>query len=191
MKYIYLFMLILSLSACHNFVSKRHEPPHYEKLADRITAATAQKIEAETGLSLFGIGGGMMDHVRMMAMSFECFGEITMEQGRELVIYCVNEYLSAINACEELRPHLIHYPFTPKDIRIKIFICKQDHREVPIGSLAVVGMVKGILDYDIKQSGSPSIRQIHEESYEEALKILETGSPIDKIRKNSRSIKRV
>ena len=186
MRYVYLVIVILSLSACNNSPPiKSYEIPEHEKIADRITARTVQKIEAETGLRLMGIGGGMMNQVRMMAISFEQLGEITMEQGRELVIYCMNEYLSAINGSEEIRPFLVHYPFITKDIQIDIYIRKQDRREVSIGTLCVVGAIKGKLQYDIKQPGLPSLRQVHEETYDEAVKILETAGPLQKIRKNT------
>lgn len=187
MKYPYFLIVVLLLNSCNGFLSnKPYRRSEHSKIAARVTSSIAQKIEAETGLQLIGVGGGMMNRVRMMAMSFEQFGEINILEGRKLLIYCVNEYLSAINADEEIRPYLAHYPFTPGDIQIRIFIRKKDRREVSIGSIAVATAIEGLLDYDIKQPGLPSIKQIHEESYEEAVKMLETEGSVVKIRQNSR-----
>ena len=121
MRSFYFLICTLVFSSCHNMTFVTYKPSPYVKRADDITAKTAQKIKDKTGLRLCGTGGGMMDHIRMMAMCFDRYEEITMEEGRELLIYCVNEYLSAINASEELRPDLIHYPFTPKDVTIILY----------------------------------------------------------------------
>jgi hypothetical protein len=121
----------------------------------------------------------------MMAMSFQQLGEITLEQGRELVVYCVNEYLQAINENEEIRPYLVHYPFTPKDIEIRIFIYQKDRSSVSVGALCVASTMDGIVDFDIKQPGTPSLKQFHKETYEEAIKIVEEQGSIEKTHRNA------
>lgn len=163
--------ILLFLSACNN-PSSNYEPPEYEKLADRITLKTSDKIEKEKGLRLIGTGGGMMNKIRMMAMSFECCKEINMEEGRELVIYCVNEYLSAINSNEELRPHLVHYPFTAQDVDIVLYICRPDRTEVPMGTLSVVAEREGVVVYKVPGPFPTLLKRIREEKFEEAVKIL-------------------
>jgi hypothetical protein len=185
MKLIYFLFIFLMLGACNNTptVEPYHRSEH-SKIAEKITAKTVQKIEAETNLRLIGIGGGMMGHVRMMAMSFEHVGELSVEQGRELIIYCTNEYLSAINTNTEIRPYLIHYPFTSKDIEIRIFIKNPNSKNLPLESLCYVSEIKGVIEYELENSLSDNPKTSHEETYEEAVKILETGEPVNKVRKN-------
>ena len=113
-----------------------------------------------------------MDTVRMMAMSFSYDHEITIEQGRELLIYCVEKYLSAINFNEEIRPYLKNYPFEPKNIEINIFVHQPNHHNVSVGAISVVGAIKGILDYNVRQVGPPVIKQVYKETYQEALEML-------------------
>ncbi len=163
--------ILLFLSSC-NALSSEYEPPEYEKLADRITLKTSDKIERETGLRLIGTGGGMMNKVRMMAMIFVCYKEINMEEGRELVIYGVNEYLSAINSNEELRPHLVHYPFKPQDVQITLHIRGSDNRGVPIGALSVVEEIEGKVVYKVFEPYPVVIKRIREETFEEAVQLL-------------------
>jgi hypothetical protein len=185
MRYVFL-ILSLFFAGCQNSSPiKEYEISAHEKIADRITAKTIQKIESETGLSFVGIGGGMMDQVRMMAISFDYYGEINMEQARELLIYCVNEYLTAINSSEEIRPHLVHYPFTPKDVEIRIFISKANRKDVSNGELSVASQIDGTTKYYVKQPGAPSIRVDYKETYEESVSILESEPVVNKIRKNT------
>lgn len=176
MKFLWLFFCGLILYGCNN--SSGYQVPDYERMADGITSATAQKIERETALRLIGTGGGAIDHIRKLNMSFEYLGEMSVDQARELLVYCVDGYLSAINEHEQIRPHLIHYPFTPNDVEITIFISQRDRRKVPVGALAVVSERKGVLNYDTRQEGTNFTKTIHEETYEEAFKIVEAGEAV-------------
>lgn len=130
----YLFLLLTTFfCSLHGY-----QVPNYEKIADKITAKTAKRLEAKENLRLVGTGGGMMDHVRMMAMSFDCFHELTIEEGRELLIHCVDEYLLGVNSNKEIRPHLNNYPFNPKNIEIWIFIYNPDGSKVSSGRLSFI-----------------------------------------------------
>jgi hypothetical protein len=89
----------------------------------------------------------------------------------------MQEYLSAINGCEEIREELVHYPFTPQDVEITLFIRGPKNEDIPIGELDVIYIVKGIIKYKIEQPGIPSMKEIHRETYGEALKIVEETDP--------------
>jgi ribose 5-phosphate isomerase RpiB len=82
MKTIYTIVTIILFSSCNTYRPSRHV-----KIADKITAEVAKKIEKETNLHLCGTGGGMMNEIRMMAMSFDYCNELTIEQARELLVY--------------------------------------------------------------------------------------------------------
>lgn len=165
MKYLLVFILAVSLHSCGNYQG-------HEKIADQITAKTAKKLKLEKDLHLIGTGGGMLDHIRTMGMSFEYFHEITIEEGRELLVYCVQTYLAEINSNERIRPSLEHYPFDYKDVDIRIFVRQPDRDQVPLGSIAVVASIKGKLDYDVREPSPKILKEIHRETYDEAVKLL-------------------
>lgn len=173
MRFMTLLLLLFSLTACLNSPPKNYEVPEYEKMADRITHATAKKIESSTGLRLMGTGGGAINHIRKLNMAFMHLGKLQVDQGRELVVYCVNEYLSAINANEEIRPFLIHYPFTPEDVEIEIFVYQSDRYDVPIGDLAVIAEAYGKVVYKIRKPYPDILERTRVETYDEAVSLLE------------------
>ncbi len=181
MKFLFLSVPLLFFAACKSSVPSNicstevnsTSNVDYEKIADKITYETARKIERQTSLHICGVGGGSLSgQLRKLNMSFECRKELNMEQGRKLVLYCVNEYLSAINANKEIRPNLIHFPFTPEDVEIDIFIQKPDRSDVPIGSLSVVSEVDGKVIYKVHEPDPIILRRVHEETFEEALKLV-------------------
>jgi hypothetical protein len=166
MKYPLLILTII-LSACSHSSS-----PNYEEMADKITYATAKKLRSEKNLRLIGTGGGMMHSIRMMAMSFVFKHEITIEEGRELLVAAVSEYVAAVNANEKIRPFLANYPFEPKNVEIQIFIHNPDNSCMPHGKICVIGAIDGILDYDIRDSETDLLKEIYRETYEEALQAM-------------------
>ncbi len=166
-----IFLLFSSFSYA-SFQSSKTE--NWNAIANDITSKTARIIQQERGLCLIGTGGGagIEGHLRKLNMSFVHNGELSMEEGRELVVYCVQEYLEAINGNEKIRPHLVHYPFTPRDVEIAIFIHRQDGRQAPIGFLSVVAGLYGQISYSINQPGPKTLKKVHQETYEEAVQLV-------------------
>lgn len=189
MKYVYLIFCIL-LSACSPSSSKMQKTSINENVAHLITVKTAQKIKNETGLHLCGTGGGSSEGLlRKLNMCFDHYGEITMEEGRELLIYCVQEYLSAINASQEIKSSLLHYPFTPKDVEIIIYVRGADKKRVDIGEYNVINANGGRLIYTIRQPDPEGMKRIHQETFEEAVKLVEAqDSKMELIKKSKVSL---
>ena len=170
-----LVSLMLTFNACSGYQS-----PRYVKVAHQITAKTADKIEHEKNLHLIGTGGRMMDHIRMMAMSFNLYQEVTLEQTRSLLLYVVTTYLDAINQSDEIRPYLSHYPFTPQDIEIRIAIYKPDRSEPPLDKICYASAVNDSFHYYVARPETHSMQSIHKETYEQAVQLHEkkTAPPI-------------
>ena len=180
MRWVHFVLAMVFLAACQTNTFNYQQFSAREQKINEFTAEAGRKIRQETGFRLIGTGGGVIGEkrlVRKLNMSFSHYGTITMEEGREFVIYCVQEYLSAINGCEEIREELVHYPFTPRDIQITLFIRGPKNEDVPIGELDVIYIVNGIIKYKIEQPDISSMKEIHRETYEEALKIVEEKDP--------------
>jgi len=179
-RWVLFVVAMVLLAVCQTSTSGRFQVSAREQKIDAVTAQAGRKIQQETRLRLIGTGGGVIGEKKLfhgLAMSFSHYGTITMEEGREFLIYCVQEYLSAINGCEEIREELVHYPFAPRDVQIRIFIRGPKNEDVPIGELNIISAINGVLKYDIEQPGIPSMKEIHRETYREALKIVEEKDP--------------
>src|SRR3569832_1867997 len=182
MKPIFLFFILLLLTSCSNQPPKTHKIIGYDEIADQITAISAKNIEKQTGLCLIGTGGGSADnHLRTLNMSFQCYQEIDMDQARHLVITCVNVFLSAINASEKIKPFLIHHPFTPKDIEIRIFIQKSHAEDVALGGISVVSEIDGNVIYKVRDPDPVILKIVLKETFEKALSlVIDMARPVEK-----------
>ena len=170
MKLFFSIGVILSmfslLFGCSSF---GYQSPRYVKLAHEITEKTAKELKAQKNLYLAGTGGQMTDDIQMMAMSFDYYQEVDLKTGRELIIYVINEYLSSINSNKEIRPYLHEYPFTAKNVEIRIFVYNPDRSELPLEKIYCIECINGELEYYARSNPRQAI---YEETYEEALQAI-------------------
>ncbi|WP_420421708.1 hypothetical protein [Simkania sp.] len=148
--------------------------PEYEKISDEITARTAKKLSRKYQLDPIGSGGSMMHDVEMLALSFNCYRSLSINESRELVINCVNEYIKSINENEDIRPYLHDYPFSAQNIQIKIFFFGDENfQKIPPGKINVVSTgKKRVRYYTDSDEDEYKLETLHQETYEEALRIV-------------------
>ena len=173
--------LCTALSSC-DFVDRENPDlsrgPHvrdedYEKIADGITYRVEKKLKTTPGLHCIGTGGGMMNHIRMMAMSFQLFREVDLPEARRILVSVTTEYLKEINDSKRVRPYLKEYPFRVENIEIMIFIRKENNDDVGPNQINYMSANRGLLKYCLPDKPGSYVEQIlHEETYEEALKIV-------------------
>ena len=148
--------------------------PEYEKISDKITARTAKKLSKKYQLDPVGSGGSMMHDVEMLALSFNCYRPLSIDESRELVINCVNEYLKSVNENEEIRPYLHNYPFTEQNIQVIIFFFgDKNFQKISPGKVNGVSAVKEQVRYYTDSiEDEYKLETLHQETYEEALRIV-------------------
>lgn len=156
------------LMSCSSSYSKPESA--YIKNADSITDKVISKIQEETTLRSIGTGGGMMNGIRMLSISFRYNNNVDTQTARKLLLYCVNEYLTAINNDKQVRPYLDHYPFTPKGLEIMIYFYHSDGSKPPQGSLINASAVDGMFEYNCVSPNGNTLQSLYKETYEEALK---------------------
>jgi hypothetical protein len=143
-----------------------------QTLANEVRKKAAVNIIKETNLIPFGSGAQMMDQIKVLELFFVCHESINAEKARELVLQASEELLRQINADERIRTYLNNFPFDSKNITIKIYIQKLDGHSFGGKNLSVISLSNGVIKYKIDDPNSMQLITIHEETYEEALQIL-------------------
>lgn len=170
MRHCLFLLLIFLITGCTlEDLNPIYKPSEKKKLADEIRTKVTTKLKREKDLHPCGSGGGMMHEIKMLALSFDYYKQIDIDEARELLIIAVNEFVDAINADEKIRPYLYHYPFEHRKVEIRIFIRNPDGSRVENGKLCVVSAIESILEYSTHDPDD-RLLNIHEETYEEALK---------------------
>jgi len=148
MKIIYLLLLSL-LCGCQtsDLMHAEDQVPKRVKLVQEIRSQVAYKLMREKGLIPCGSGGGAIDQIQMIALSFDYRKPLTIEEGRNLVLTAVHELIDAVNADERIRPYLASYPFGPERVEIRIFVQDAKGSSVPLSAVDVFSCCDGICKY--------------------------------------------
>ena len=148
--------------------------PDYEVLANRVIKQTIEQLRSEKDLRAIGTVGQMMGDIQLLGVEFYYYHLVNLSEARELLVYVSQVFLSNINENKEVRPYLHNYPFTAKNIEVKIWMHQPNGDDPPQGDIEVVSLRNGKMIYRLTApSEFAPWPVLHEESYEEALKIVE------------------
>jgi hypothetical protein len=166
MKFYLFFLLGLLITSC------THQSTD-EKLAYRLMNSFAATQNKQNNFEVFGMGGAMFDSIRVLDVVFTCNRYVDVVQARKIIVPCANAFLNQINTDEQIRPYLNHYPFTVEDIHLGIlFNEKKTGRFVRPPNIAFVTLVSGNIIYTSDYDPLGPLTDMHKESYEEALRIV-------------------
>ena len=163
-----LIALLLLIASCRKF-PHTYQISNDEKIADEIMKNVALDLKTKLNLYPCGTGGRMMDEIKMLALAFDYYHPITIEQGRDLLVTSIDTFMKAVNDDERIRPYLANYPFEPKNIQIRIFLRNPDGSNPGPGKFAIIKSINGTLEYEIEDPPNPLFTTIHKESYQEAV----------------------
>ncbi len=138
-----------------------------EKLSNAVLKNAAQQIQQELGLICCGTTGRAYHQIKMLGLSFNCRRPLDIENGRRLVVEATQKLINAMNAEENLRQYLDHYPVGAEMIWMQI-----DVQDRSGNSLSMVTANQGVIDYDVKDPGDQHLRLVFQETYKEAVEKL-------------------
>lgn len=190
MNHLFWILFTLFLTGC-NMAYDGNNPDKKGDSARAVRRRVAYKLKKEKELYPCGTGAQMMNEIQMLALSFNYFKPVTIEQSRQLIIDAVDEFVAAVNADTDIRPYLGNYPFEPKNIEIRIFIENLDYSPLPKGALSVISFSDGVIYFRIDDPQNNALKTIYSEPYSEAVKRLknsdQAGRPSISLEGNSRT----
>lgn len=179
MRVILLIFLTIFITSCDPPYTDTSYMPTNGALASEVRNQTFVQLKNEYGLIPFGVGDGIGDKIRMLALCFRYNKEINIDEARELLMKAGTLFLKNINSNERIRPHLKNDPFRPENIEIIIYLQKPDGSSPNIGNLTIISMIDGVLAYKADLPDSYQLKTVYKETFEEAVTKLshQTASP--------------
>ncbi|MDN3504629.1 MAG: hypothetical protein P0S95_03535 [Rhabdochlamydiaceae bacterium] len=168
MKSLFLFISIAALLVgCANTPEDRKW-----KSFDKAQFSFARKVKKERNLFLESYGLTQIDgKVEVLELSFNSKKQFSLEElpeARKLLFDLSFEFLDEINANEELRPHLIQYPFTLQNVQISAG--SDVSRENKDKYLVYFGIYKNVVSYSLESEKDVGpFRKYYIEKINEAL----------------------
>ncbi len=146
-----------------------------ETLTNRIMMKVARKITAEKKLYLVGTGAQMMNEIQMLALSFDGFRDISLDEARELIVFSTETFVNEVNSCKKIKPYLANDPFTEKNVEIRIWFNKLDYSMVDSNYISFIFNNRGKIEYYPGEPAYNLRNPMLVEKYDESLKILTTA----------------
>jgi len=132
----------------------------------------ALKEQSNSGIVLMGSGLSYPDKIHSIHVHYRSTDKLKLNQVRKLFIEGVDRLLTLVNDDRELESYLISYPFSPTNVEYIIAFRNQDGSYVSSPDVAFVTNIGGIIHYDSRDPISGELYNIHQETFEEAKKIL-------------------
>lgn len=165
-KFFFLFFI-----AC-TFLSLSAEEFDYRAHADKITQRFIAEMKQEFSLDCDGMGGSMPDDLQSIEVSFVAYRKGSIEEAREIEVKAIQRLTALINEDEKLQPYLRTVPFPTRGIEISLSFDQRNGAFYP--GLSFISHINGILRYKKNDPKTDRFVLIHQESFEEAVKILES-----------------
>ncbi|MCP5505506.1 MAG: hypothetical protein H7A38_01310 [Chlamydiales bacterium] len=167
-KIIVVLMFLSSFSYGDNRIDALYS--RQELIADKLSKEVADDISIKHNLDFCGIGGSVHKEVEKVGLSFNCYRKLSVEDARELLVSCAELYLQRINGSADIRRYMHVYPFTEKELELRIFICSEEKGQINYSDLVIVSLVCGKIKYK-KWKTEDTLETVLEETFEEAERI--------------------
>ena len=136
----------------YNFFSKEKEPEKVV-LKRKVMARTVKKLKKEKNLYCDGFGGFGVKVVEMSALSFVHEGEpYDIDKARNLLVYAAEVFLNEFNSFEKIRPYLANYPFTSKNIELRIFFHDEKNDGYSAPNLTAASLIRGEIFFRMNEN---------------------------------------
>ena len=165
-----LILLILNLF----IVAECNSAPRHVQLVNNITGPFCKELQKTHHLYLIGSGGGMMDNVESISLTFVSHQKVNVEQGRKILVELAETLLYGINSYFPIRPYLNTFPFTANNLDISILF------ETPSGEflsgdyLASLSGDEGRVSYAKYDPSNKKLFTVYREPYSKAIEVVQS-----------------
>ncbi len=151
------------------FISFSFFKRDYVDIAEGIRDKVGKNLAKKHHMDFIGTTGGMIECVRIIGFDFSIYRIIDQDQARCIIVDCVEELLKAFNENQKIRPFLLNYPFTTKNINVSICISDQKGQDLYEPYINFVGIYKENQIVYRMENRSRKIYEAFQETYQEAL----------------------
>lgn len=178
----FLIFVLLIVFVLFMYIAYINQPDEKNDLKQKMIYEFSKEQLKKRNLRLSAMGSGsskVKDKFNLLIVDFETKNEITIAAGRRLLIEISKEFLENINQNKELEKHLFPYPFNIKGIEMDLSVSDpiNTYKYYPEmeneNKISYLFLHDGVIRYYIYITENGERQKVHQETYEEALKILE------------------
>jgi len=172
MKIYRLIILVILFTSCSSV--SPHMKAYYP-----IESEHFRFIKKQGDFHIYGNGGNFnKGKINLVIISADKIGSANIEQARRDIIFLTQDIIQRLNSSQKLQPYLSNPPFDHNQLQYSITYCKNNlysnitEKDEQNQKITLVSLLMGKISYDVRPSEKSGYKEVHEESYEEALEIL-------------------
>jgi hypothetical protein len=176
---LFIFALSFFIMGFKMFENVKEYVPEEEQVVNTLIDRSAEFFKQKFKLKPIGTLVSMPNCVvKKLGIHFQIYESIERDKIRKILVEIADEFVTMINKDIAIRPLLEVYPFTVKNVDIALFIQDKNGIDVWAPHIGMASIRKGSLKYIVLEEVDdiPVIREQFVESYEDALKILNSNN---------------
>lgn len=160
-----LFLIHFTSEAHLLFYSKQ------EILTNQLSAKVAKELSERYKIDPIGFGNTIDEEIKGLSLSFNCYRKMSLDDYRELIVKCTEDYLNQINSNQEIKPYLNPQLFSANQIDLAIYAFSENQKQLDIGQLSCIHLIKGTIYYSIRKT-KYTIKHLKKEDYLEMKQLI-------------------
>lgn len=164
-----LFFLFLLLSL---FFYSCTRPSPEQKTGYAVINSYSKELCNSSVLRVIGKGGSFNDGIKVLEIFCSSDEELDIDSTRKILVPSVEGFVKKINSDSQVLKYLNHYPFTFRDVYFSIIFSCEDNIPTNKRIVSHVQIKNGNISYRYYDTEKKHLMLLHEESYEEALRML-------------------
>lgn len=148
----------------------------YTDYAYEMIDSYSKELKTQQGFALSGKGGSLTKDINILFLHFDSSKELNIDQSRQLYVRSVEGLVNKVNTDANIRPYLHNYPFTWRNVDLKISFYKNGQM-ISDGNIAYISTVNEIVRYVVYDAVKDELITKYKEPYEEAVRIVNATQP--------------
>ena len=165
------------------FFGLMNQMPLYEQYSNEIIDNYKKEVLAPKNISISSLGGRSNNMIEKISIGVNVKGPISINDGRNLLVFLVNELIIRFNQCDKIRPYLLDNFFTEKNINFDISAISPKNnfwildKNYDIDEqIAFIMLHQGNVTYSIKEkTGISPLKTIFEETFKKSEDIIKNS----------------
>ena len=171
MRAVFLFIATIFCFSCGSDVSSSQKV--YKQAIAHLHQQNLSAVNAQANLQVEGVGGAFLHDIKGLTYRFSTSDPLDLEEARTRMVSLVCSVLDSSNSDKAAQKYFHSYPLVTENLDLSI----RSQPAIDYGSetdIALVMLAHGVIYYDVMPEPHSQYKQVHQETFEEAVRIVES-----------------
>lgn len=127
------------------------------------------------GVVLWGHGGGFMNQINKIDLSFYIKKEKSLDEMRDMIVNLANDFITQVNSNNEIKQYLVEIPFSSDHLKLSVALFDKNRKfilnseESKEKKISLVSLIENDIYYKAAHKEGSPMQLICKETFQEAI----------------------